>query len=94
MLCWVIDLGRGLDVYENSSWSSPLRSAYYIATPVADEGDHDQREQGGPCERIGGCAPQSLSCSSGSRSLLVRALPVIGVARGAGGGARVAAGLG
>ena len=71
-----------------------LRSAYYIAAPAADEGDHDQRQPGGPCERIGGCAPQSLSCSSGSRSLLVRALPVIGAAPGAGGGARVAAGLG
>jgi len=24
LLCWVIDLGLGLDVYENFTWSSPF----------------------------------------------------------------------
>ena len=31
-----------------------LRSAYYIAAPAADEGDHDQRQQRGSCGCIDG----------------------------------------
>ena len=62
-----------------------LRSAYYIAAPAADEGDHDQRQPGRSRGRIGGRQAE-LPRLSGSRSLLVGALPVIGAARGVGEG--------
>ena len=63
-----------------------LRSAYYIVAPAADEGDHDQRQPGRSCGRIGGRQAE-LPRLSGSRSgCVLGTSPVIGVARGVGEG--------
>ena len=63
-----------------------LRSAYYIAAPAADEGDHDQRQPGRSRGRIGGRQAE-LPRLSGSRSgCALGRLPVVGVARGVGEG--------
>ena len=74
--------GRLRGVHGAVAIRPPLRDP----TPAADEGDHDQRQPGRSCGRIGGRQAE-LPRLSGSRSgCALGRLPVVGVARGVGEG--------